>query len=259
MDIKVKVFLIVSLSALFVAGCSTTDTNGRYAFGQQAADPDKKGLTHTHNGVAHTHPLPEGGLSHSHNYNPGNAMSTNPKTCAPCRAGTTRVVTIPPAQGGGSQNSANSHSHNGRRHSHPLPASGTNHTHNQTQQQQDTVRYDYGSSTSAGNNYNYYNGGSKGVAHSHGAKSHTHVLPASGNSHSHNQGSTSIGAGFTDFANGGGAGGCDTASGNYYVVKKSEGIYRAAVNSGVKQADVIRLNNLPIGSTIHPGQCLRVR
>ncbi len=277
MDIKVKTLLVISLSALFVTGCSTTNTNGRAAFGQQVATDDsgQKGVTHTHNGVAHTHPLPQGGLSHSHNYNTGSASAnTNPATCAPCRSGTTRapVVTVPAVQGGGTQNNANSHAHNGRRHSHPLPASGTNHQHNQEQQTQNnnnTTYYDYTGGSSTGNTgSNYYNyGGSKGnastsgVAHSHGSKSHTHPLPASGTNHSHNQGSTSIGS---TFGGGGGtsntgAGGCNTASGRYYVVKRSEGIYRAAVNSGVKQADIIRLNNLPIGATIHPGQCLKVR
>jgi hypothetical protein len=53
---------------------------------------------------------------------------------------------------------------------------------------------------------------------------------------------------------------CNTTSGNYYIVRAKDGVYRIGVNHGVKRNDIIRLNNLQSPDfTIHPGQCLRLR
>ena len=286
MDIQVKTLILISLSALFVTGCSTT--NGGYATGQQVAStPGQKGVTHTHNGVAHTHPLPEGGLSHSHNYNTGGGTTAN--TCAPCTAGTSRpapvvsapVVTAPVYNpgNGGTQNSGNCHVHNGRRHCHPLPASGTNHTHQQgggqtvVQPQQPkqpaqsgTTYYDYSGASATGSSYYNYGGSkgnaaSNGVAHSHGGKTHTHPLPASGINHTHNQGATSIGNTYSTYANGGTAPAPAPASdGSTYIVKPKDTVFQVMRNTGVYWKNIIKLNNLQAPSyTIVPGQVLKLR
>ncbi len=281
MDIKAKTLLAISFSALFVASCSTT--NGRYAVGQQVDtginSTGQKGVTHTHNGVAHTHPLPEGGLSHSHNYNSGSG--TNAKTCAPCTGGTTRpVVNVPTYNSGntgGQKNTGNTHAHNGRSHSHPLPASGTNHTHNQGQAQQPVVQqpakaqgnatyYDYSGGGSTKSNYYNYGGTSKGnanangVAHSHGSKSHTHALPASGTNHTHNQGSTSIGNTYNAYASGGTPRNNNQGGGNTYTVKPKDTVFQVMRNTGVYWKTIIQLNNLQAPSyTITPGQVLRLK
>ncbi len=273
MDIKVKSLLSISFTALFLAGCTTTD--GRYTTGQEAsATGGQAGVKHTHNGVAHTHPLPEGGLSHSHNYNSGAATNT----CAPCAADTTRtpVVNIPVTTNTGNTSAnGNSHVHNGRRHSHPLPASGTNHQHRQgtgnqgtgtvvnTQPQQpvqpqqpaNTTVYDYsGGSSSTGTSYYNY-GGSKGnaannnVTHSHNGRSHSHTLPAAGTNHTH-QGATSFGGGNT----GGGS------NGSVYVVKPKDTVFQVMRNTGVYWKTIIKLNNLQAPDyTISPGQRLKLK
>jgi len=271
MDIKTKSLLSISFTALFLASCTTTD--GRYTTGQQAsaAGNAQAGVKHTHNGVAHTHPLPDGGLSHSHNYNSGAATNT----CAPCAAGTTRtpvvnipVVNIPVSTNTGSN--GNSHSHSGRRHSHPLPASGTNHQHRQgtgnvatqpqqpaqTQQPADTTYYDYsGGSSSTGTSYYNY-GGSKGnaannnVSHAHNGRNHSHALPASGANHTH-QGETSFGGGNT------GGGG---SNGSVYVVKPKDTVFQVMRNTGVYWKTIIKLNNLQAPDyTITPGQRLKLK
>ncbi|MEE9351978.1 MAG: LysM domain-containing protein [Thiotrichaceae bacterium] len=273
MDIKAKTLLAISFSALFVASCSTT--NGRYTVGQQVATTDsgQKGVTHTHNGVAHTHPLPDGGLSHSHNYNSGSAANAN--TCAPCTGGATRAVVNVPANTGGQQNTGNTHAHNGRSHSHPLPATGTSHTHNQGQQpvvkqpaqpQGNATYYDYSGGGSTKSNYYNYGGTAKGnanangVAHSHGAKSHTHALPASGTNHTHNQGSTSIGNTYNTYANGGAPANNNQAGGNTYTVRPKDTVFQVMRNTGVYWKTIIKLNNLQAPSyTISPGQVLRLK
>ncbi len=272
MDIKAKPLLAISFAALFAASCSSTD--GRYTFGQQtAAGPNQgKGVTHTHNGVAHTHPLPEGGLSHTHNYNSGSAVNT----CAPCTAGTSRnVVTAPTttattAASAGS--SGNCHTHQGRRHCHPLPASGTNHTHNQGQgtaatatQPANATYYDYSGGSATGSNYYNYGGAkgnaaSNGVTHSHGGKSHTHLLPASGLNHTHTAGSTSIGNTYSEYASGGSATATSGGDANTYIVKPKDTVFQVMRNTGVYWKTIIKLNNLQAPDyTIIPGQRLRLK
>lgn len=272
MDIKTSSLLAVSFTALFLASCTTTD--GRFTTGQQATSTanGQAGVKHTHNGVAHTHPLPEGGLSHSHNYNSGAATNT----CAPCTAGTTRtpVVNIPVSTNtGNTSGNGNSHVHDGRRHSHPLPASGTNHQHRQggsnvvtqpqtqqpvqTQQPSNTTYYDYsGGSSSTGSSYYNY-GGSKGnaannnVSHSHNGRSHSHTLPASGTNHTH-QGETSFAGGNTTSG-----GGSNT---DVYIVKPKDTVFQVMRNTGVYWKTIIKLNNLQAPDyTISPGQRLRLK
>lgn len=302
MDINVKTLLTISFATLFVAGCSNTNTDGSYAVGQQVQvdsnETGKAGVKHTHNGVAHTHLLPEGGLSHSHNYN--SSTATNTKTCTPCNTGTRNTIIRRPAPVVNipvrtttthrTGNSGNSHSHNGRRHTHPLPASGTNHVHQQhqrtpavqprpqqavvhkpvvkPQQPASTTYYDYsgGSAPAKSNNTSYYNyGGSKGngaknqVTHAHNGVSHAHALPAAGVNHQHNQGSTSIGS---TYGSSGKTSATSSASANsdYYIVKPKDTVFQVMRNTGIYWKTIIKLNNLQApGYTINPGQKLRLK
>lgn len=316
MDKKEKSLLAMSIFAIILSGCTTSNTDGGpYRVGQAAQNQGvdgntvgSAGVTHTHNGVAHTHRLPEGGLKHSHNIGTGN---TN-RTCQPCGTNTVRRQPATTNTGG------NCHTHAGRRHCHALPTTGTNHQHNtgagssnntfvntqppivnrQPQAQppvNNTTYYDYtntgtpantGTPTNTGNT-NYYDPApaSKGnISHSHNGRYHSHQLPATGVNHNHND-ATSFGGSYNNaqpsstagsgFYNGGtntyagssssssytpSSGSCDTASGNYYIVKPKDGVYRIGVNNGVKRNDIIRLNNLQMPDyTIQPGQCLRLR
>ncbi len=289
MDVKVKTLLIISFSALFVASCSST--NGGMTFGQQVntganqQTGKPKGVTHSHGGIVHTHPLPEGGLAHTHNFNAGSGTATTTRTCTPCNAGTNRnVVNVPatnpaPTQGTG----GNCHMHNGRRHCHPLPASGTNHTHNQsqgqpqsqpqtqastaTQGQSNSTYYDYSGGSATGSSYYNYggskgNGASRGVAHSHNGKTHTHLLPASGLNHTHDGGSTAISNTYSTYANGGSVSTtpAPASNGNVYIVKPKDTVFQVMRNTGVYWKTIIKLNNLQAPDyTIVPGQRLRLK
>jgi len=317
MDKKAKLLLAMSVSTIIFSGCtpSNTDGGGPYRVGQSAqnqgldAGVSGTGVTHTHNGVAHTHRLPEGGLKHSHNIGTG---STNQQTCQPC-GNRTNTVTTNTNTGG------NCHTHAGRRHCHALPTTGTNHQHNtgagastattntyvnrqpayvapsapavvNTPPVNNSTYYDYTNTNSApAPNSNYYEpapAGKGSVPHAHNGQYHSHLLPASGVNHPHSGGTSFGGAyssspsasGSSSYYNGGSAsnggsssssnysyseassGSCNTAGGNYYIVKPKDGVYRIGVNHGVKRDDIIRLNNLQMPDyVISPGQCLRLR
>ena len=334
MDKKEKLLLAMSMSAIILSGCTTSNTGGGpYRVGQSAQNQgldtgvSGTGVTHTHNGVAHTHRLPEGGLKHSHNIGTG---STNQQTCQPCGNRTNTVTTSTNTNTGG-----NCHMHAGRRHCHALPSTGTNHQHNMgggttstsattstntyvnrqpayvapvpvpaptivnTPPVNSSTYYDYTNTNAAPAapvapaapavpTSNYYDPApaSKGaVPHQHNGQYHSHLLPASGVNHTHNGGTSFGGAyssspnasGSSSYYNGGesssssssnsaysyseaSSGSCDTASGNYYIVKPKDGVYRIGVNHGVKRDDIIRLNNLQMPDyVITPGQCLRLR
>ncbi len=313
MDKKEKLLLAMSVSAIILSGCTTSNTGGGpYRVGQSAQNQgldtgvSGTGVTHTHNGVAHTHRLPEGGLKHSHNIGTGR---TNQQTCQPC-GNRTNTVTTNTNTGG------NCHTHAGRRHCHALPTTGTNHQHNtgagantattntyvnrqpayvaptpavvNTPPVNSSTYYDYTNTNAApaAPASNYYDPApaSKGaVPHPHNGTYHSHLLPASGVNHTHNGGTSFGGAyssspntsGSSSYYNGGGSssssnsassyseassGSCNTASGNYYIVKPKDGVFRIGVNNGVKRDDIIRLNNLQMPDyVISPGQCLRLR
>lgn len=283
MDTKAKTLLIISFSALFMASCSST--NGRMTFGQQVDSGSAqganqgKGVTHSHGGIVHTHPLPPSGLAHTHNFNNNSGTSTTTRTCTPCNTGATNNVVNVPATNtqATSGTSGNCHMHNGRRHCHPLPASGTNHTHNQfggqagtstttTQPSTSSSYYDYSGGASTGSSYYNYggakgNGASKGVTHSHGGKTHTHPLPASGLNHTHEGGSTAISNTYSTYANGGSAATSSAASdGSVYIVKPKDTVFQVMRNTGVYWKTIIKLNNLQAPDyTIVPGQRLRLK
>lgn len=247
MDKKEKLLLAMSVSAIILSGCTTsnTDGGGAYRVGQSAQDSGldggnvNTGVTHTHNGVAHTHRLPEGGLKHSHNIGTGNN-----RVCQPC--GTqNNTVRQPTANTGG-----NCHTHAGRRHCHALPTTGTNHQHNtgagpaptnntyvnttplppvnpqplpQQPPANNSTYYDYTNTGSAGTgtgNTSYYDPAptSKGsIPHAHNGSYHSHALPAAGLNHNHT-GATGFGSsGSSSVYNGGsGSGGSYNAGGAPY-------------------------------------------
>lgn len=250
MDKHTKIILALAATALIATGCSSTNSN---PFAQQATNNNAKGTTHTHNGVAHTHPLPAGGLSHSHNFNVATGTASG-NTCRPCGTTNNNVVTTPQNTG---NTGGNCHMHNGRQHCHPLPATGTSHTHNQGTQ---TTNANSGSyyDNNANTNTSYYNPAptQKGaVNHDHSGKMHSHVLPASGLNHTHNQGSTSFGNTY-----GGGSSNTNNSGGNTYTVQRGDTVFQVMRNTGVYWKDIIRLNNLQAPNyQITPGQTLRLR
>lgn len=217
MDKKAKILLAISVSAIILGSCTTSNTVGQTAQDTGLNDGDiNNGVTHTHNGVAHTHRLPEGGLKHSHNIGTGNN-----RVCQPCGTNN-RAAT---------NTGGNCHTHAGRRHCHALPSTGTNHQHNigtgpannnntfvnttplppvnpqpQPQPQppvnNNTTYYDY---TDTGNS-NYYNPAptSKGaIPHQHNGNFHTHILPAAGINHTHSAGTSFGGSGSSSYYNSG--------------------------------------------------------
>jgi hypothetical protein len=208
-----------------------------------------------HAGRRHCHALPTTGTNHQHNTGAGASTATTntyvnrqPAYVAPA------VVNTPPVNSSTYYDYTNSnaaapapapnsdyyapapaskgavpHQHNGAYHSHLLPASGVKHPHNGGT----SFGGAYSGSPSATGSSSYYNSGDSSSSSS------------SNSSSLYSEAST---------------GSCNTAGGNYYIVKPKDGVYRIGVNNGVKRDDIIRLNNLQMPDyVISPGQCLRLR
>jgi hypothetical protein len=236
MDNKTKLVLVMSITLLITSGCATTTND--------MANNPKTGLTHTHNGIAHTHRLPTEGLKHSHNIGPGNAN----QTCKPCANNNNTGGTC--------------HLHEGRNHCHPLPSSGIQHTHNtignnnaneliiKYQPPQNTPYTPEPYTTPTVNTTPYYPP-QPYPTDPYYRPAPTPTVPTTYPPTPPLTDNPPQSWTRSD---------CDTSSGNYYIVKAKDGVYRIGVNHGVKRNDIIRLNNLQSPDfTIHPGQCLRLR
>ena len=220
-----------------MSGCATTTDN--------TANNPKTGITHTHNGIAHTHRLPTEGLKHSHNIGSGNAN----QTCKPCANNNNTGGTC--------------HLHEGRNHCHPLPSSGIQHTHNtigtnnfsdpiiKYQPTSTTIPYAPDPYTPATVNTKPYYQPSSYPTEPYYQPAPTPTVPTTYPPKPYLTNDNPQNWTRSD---------CDTTSGNYYIVRAKDGVYRIGVNHGVKRNDIIRLNNLQSPDfTIHPGQCLRLR
>ncbi|HHL18621.1 MAG TPA: LysM domain-containing protein [Thiothrix sp.] len=241
MDKKTKLLLITSLPLLLISGCATTNST---------KNNPKAGVTHTHNGIAHTHRLPTEGLKHSHNIGSSNAN----RICQPH---------VQSNNTGG-----NCHLHEGRNHCHPLPASGVQHTHNNTTNNNappPIIKYQPTTSTTlpypttpyptptvrTTPTLSYYDTPYSTESYYQPDPPLTSNVPTTYPPKPYLTNDTPQNWSRSD---------CDTTSGNYYIVKAKDGVYRIGVNHGVKRNDIIRLNNLQSPDfTIHPGQCLRLR
>jgi len=233
MDKKIKRLFVISVSFIIMTGCTPTNTNNNNR---------NASITHTHNGVSHTHRLPTEGLKHSHNIGQGGTQ----QTCQPCANNNNN----------GNRSSGPCHVHAGKRHCHPLPASGAQHTHTaEINEQANNPVIIYRTSSTIPYPTNtappidpYYQPTPYPAPISYPTEPPYQPTPYSENNNNPPQNWTNTNSS------------CDTQSGNYYVVRPKDGVYRIGVNKGVKRNDIIRLNNLQSPDyTIQPGQCLRLR
>lgn len=255
MDKRIKQSLLIIFLVSTIGACTTS--------GDVVNNPNA-GVTHTHNGIAHTHRLPAEGLRHAHNTPTSNVN----RTCQPCGNNTNNQA-------------ANSqcHLHEGRRHCHPLPASGVQHTHNSgagiieptnipvtnpapnnpvisyqpptstTIPYPTTPSNQFPTNTNTQPNPSSYYTPAPVPTNSFPSAPPPQPRPYSPNPVNNSNPPQSWGSSS-----------CDTASGNFYIVQPKDGVYRIGVNNGVKRDDIIRLNNLQAPDfTIQPGQCLRLR
>jgi len=238
MDKKTKLLLVMSISLIIISGCATTNSE---------VNNPKTGITHTHNGIAHTHRLPTEGLKHSHNIGSGHAA----RTCKPCANSNNNT-------------SGTCHLHEGRNHCHPLPASGIQHTHNNTANNNVSnpiIMYQPSTSTTTPYTNAPYTPPTVGITPTpyyppyqeapYYPPAPTPITPTTYPPKPYLTHETPQSWTRSD---------CDTSSGNYYIVRAKDGVYRIGVTHGVKRNDIIRLNNLQSPDfTIHPGQCLRLK
>jgi LysM repeat protein len=193
---------------------------------------------------------------------------------------TTVIGGCTPANTNNNTNSGITHTHNGIAHTHPLPIEGLQHVHNigtskpsQTCQpcannnannrpvnnqiikyqppNQTTTTYTSSTNLPNDNTQSYYQPAiSPPLNNNQPSQPSSNCTPTNENDYCGSINSSSI---INNSS-------CNTTTGNYYIVKPKDGIYRIGVNNGIKLNDIIRLNNLQSPDyTIHPGQCLRLR
>ncbi len=261
---KLKLLIATSFVAFVAAGCSTAPA-------PWAKDNNSgKGVTHSHNGIVHTHPLPSSGIHHTHRQGGGITTSTGGSN-KPNNTNTTGVK----------------HSHGGTIHSHPLPTEGIRHSHSggpmgtaigssssgsYTAPYSD---YDYGYGSS-GRDSGYYDsefGGRRdtGSRYDYGgydSRSRDPYNREYGSDYGRDQNSRDTTGYYddrdtssegNDYSSKYQSSSSDWDGGDYYIVQPKDTVFQVMRITGAYWKDIIRLNNLKAPKyEIHPGQRLRL-
>lgn len=252
---KMKLLMATSLVAFVTTGCSTAPAP--WAQTKNGGGSNGKGVTHSHNGQVHTHPLPSSGIHHSHRQGGASGNASNYGSSS-------------------SNNNAGgvTHTHDGIRHTHPLPSSGLNHSHGGG----------YGKAIDGGSYTDTYGGYGNNSNNSYDDGYYDSEYGNRNNrdryNDRYNDGSYSSGRGsyYDDYGSNRDSGSRDTSrdddssdyassidpSSNYdggdtYVVRRKDTVFEVMRQTGAYWKDIIRLNDLKAPKyEIHPGQRLKL-
>jgi len=247
---KLKLLMATSLVAFVTTGCSTAPAPWAQT---KNGSTGGKGVTHSHNGQVHTHPLPSSGIHHSHTQGgaTGNTNNNNSSNNAAC-------VT---------------HTHDGITHTHPLPSSGLNHSHgggygkavggSNNNNRNDTYTYTYGD---YGNNNrgSYYNDGYYDSEYGKNSNSNSsdryndNNYGGSGRDTYYDSRRDDNRNDSSDYASS-----IDSSSnydgGDTYTVRRKDTVFEVMRQTGAYWKDIIRLNDLKAPKyEIQPGQKLKL-
>ncbi len=270
---KLKLLIATSLVAFVTTGCSTAPAP--WAQSRGGGGTGSNGVTHSHNGIVHTHPLPSSGIHHSHKQGGGSGQ-----------ANTNR--------GGGSNNQGGvAHSHDGVTHTHPLPASGLHHRHGNGGYGQggsgsnngrggsytdpyydgyDNSRngsgyYDDEFGRNSGSRYDDSYGGSRSsydpynrdYGNDYGRDRNADRSYGNDRGYDYGRSSGSSSSSDSDYSSSYSSSADDYDGGDYYTVQRKDTVFQVMRNTGAYWKDIIRLNNLKAPKyEIHPGQRLKL-
>ena len=269
---KLKFLTATSLVAFLATGCSTAPA----PWAKNKNSGSGKGVTHSHNGIVHTHPLPPSGIHHTHRQGGGVGTAVGGYGSATGgRNYSTNAVSV-------------KHRHGGIIHSHPLPPEGIHHSHSggpigQAVGGASGGYYSGGTRTSpypdysyggAGQGAGYYDGefGSRRDSGSrygdYGGYGSDPYNRDYGSDYGRNSGSRDTGyydsrdsssADSGDYSSKYQSSASDWDGGDYYTVQPKDTVFQVMRITGAYWKDIIRLNNLKAPKyEIHPGQRLKL-
>ena len=249
---KLKLLMATSLVAFVTTGCSTAPAPWAQTKNGGSGGSNGKGVTHSHNGQVHTHPLPSAGIHHSHRQGGASNNTGN--------------------RGGSSNNNAGgvAHTHDGIRHTHPLPSSGLNHSHGGGYGKAIDGNYSGNGGSYTDTYGGYGNGGSgsydDGYYDSEYGRNRDRSSDSSygsrydsGRDSYYDSGSSRSDSNTdSDYASS-----IDSSSnydgGDTYVVRRKDTVFEVMRQTGAYWKDIIRLNDLKAPKyEIHPGQRLKL-